>query len=144
MGGLVENIPLPPVIDRYVFFFSAKHLFKNKQERADSIWWIQSFLVIFPLTRKDSDNLDKGTHIFRTAGIWTVISDNTYWGARRYVSVSLAPQYVLSDSSQPATFCCRRVSAMSVTSLPQPSLQVLSLQPPSLQALSLLWQPRPS
>ena len=149
MGGLVENIPLPPVIDRYVFFFSAKHLFKNKQERADSIWWIQSFLVIFPLTRKDSDNLNKGTHIFRTAGIWTVISDNTYWGARRYVCVSLGPQYVLSDSSQPATFCCRRVSAMSVTSLllPSlllPSLQVLSLQPPSLQALSLLWQPRPS
>lgn len=64
MGGLVENIPLPPVIDRYVFFFSAKHLFKNKQERADSIWWIQLFLVIFPLTMKDSDNLDKGTHIF--------------------------------------------------------------------------------
>lgn len=64
MGGLVENIPLPPVIDRYIFFFSSKHLFKNKQERADSIWWIQSFLVIFPLTRKDSDNLDKGTHIF--------------------------------------------------------------------------------
>ena len=64
MGGLVENIPLPPVIDRYVFFFSAKHLFKNKQERADSIWWIQLFLVICPLTRKDSDNLDKGTHIF--------------------------------------------------------------------------------
>ena len=142
MGGLVENIPLPPVIDRYIFFFSSKHLFKNKQERADSIWWIQLFLVIFPLTRKDSDNLDKG--IFRTAGIWTVISDNTYWGARRYVSVSLAPQYVLSDSSQPATFCCRRVSAMSVTSLLLPSLQVLSLQPPSLQALSLLWQPRPS
>lgn len=64
MGGLVENIPLPLVIDRYVLFFSAKHLFKNKQERADSIWWIQLFLVIFPLTRKDSDNLDKGTHIF--------------------------------------------------------------------------------
>ena len=145
MGGLVENIPLPLVIDRYVFFFSAKHLFKNKQERADSIWWIQLFLVIFPLTMKDSDNLDKRyTHFFRTAGIWTVISDNTYWGARRYVSVSLAPQYVLSDSSQPATFCCRRVSAMSVTSLLLPSLQVLSLQPPSLQALSLLWQSRPS
>ena len=148
MGGLVENIPLPPVIDRYVFFFSSKYLFKylfkNKQERADSIWWIQSFLLIFPLTRKDSDNLDKGTHIFRTAGIWTVLSDKTYWGARRYVSVSLAPQYVLSDSSQPATFCCRRVSVMSVTSLLLPSLQVLSLQPPSLQALSLLWQPRPS
>ena len=25
MGGLVGNIPLPPVIDRYVFFFFAKH-----------------------------------------------------------------------------------------------------------------------